>query len=99
MIRSRLRIGGMVEIPVGILFRGLCFFGLRLRLGFCGCRSGRRFCSRRRADGGANPGIVLASSHQIAKRKEDSEDNDKEQKQSDQVPALQYEIAAAFFLS
>jgi hypothetical protein len=99
VIRGRLRIGGMIEIPVGIFFRDLRVLGLRPSLGFCGCRGGRPIGSRRRADGGAKLGIVLASSHQIAESEDDSKNDDEQQKQSNQVPALQHEIAAAFFFS
>ena len=97
MIRGRLRIGGVIEIPVGIFFRDLRVLGLRSSLGFCGCRSGRRIGSRGCADGGANLVIVLASSQQVAKSEDDSENDDEQQKQPNQVPALEHEIAAAFF--
>jgi len=97
VIRGRLRVGGMIEIPVGIFFRDLRILGLRPGLRFCGRSGGRRIGTRRCAAGGANLVIVLASSQQIAKSEDDAEDDDEQQKQSDQMPALQYEIAAAFF--
>ena len=98
MIRRRLRIGGMIEIPVGIFLRELRVFGLRpCCFGFRWWRSGPFFGSRGHSNRGANVGIVLASAHQITEREDNPEDYHEHQKQSDQVPALQYEIAAAFF--
>ena len=98
MIRRCLRIGGMVEIPVGIFFRELRVLGLRSWcFGFRGWRSGAIIHSRRHSNSGANAGIVLASTHQIPESEHNSKNNDQKQKQSDQMPAFQNKIAAALF--
>ena len=96
MIRGRLWIGGMIEIPIGIFFRDLRVLGFRPGPGFCGQSSGRRIGIRRCADGGAELVIILASSQQVVKGEDDSENDDEQEEQSYEMPALQYEIAAAF---
>ncbi len=53
--------------------------------------------SRGRADRRAHLGIVLAAAQQVAERKDHAENHHQQDKESDQVPALENEIAAVFF--
>ena len=53
----------------------------------------------RHDDGGTQPGVILTPPKQISQREHDAENYYEQHEQPDQMPALQYKIAAAFFLS
>ena len=101
MIFGWLRFGSVIEIPIGVFGLGLYIrcVGMRLRFGRRGLGGGLRVDTERGADSGAQVDVILAAAQQIPECENDAEDHHEQQKQPDQVPAFQYEIAAVFPVS
>src|ERR1700730_4097505 len=99
MVFGRFLVGGMIKIPVGIFWGVRRIRNFRLYFRLERRRGNSRIVLERFANRRVEARIVLAATEQIAGREDNSENHDEQHEESNQVPALQDKIAAAFFFS
>ena len=99
MVLGWLWFGSMKEIPVRVLLLRLGILSIRWRLGCRGLGGCLGTRAERETHRGPQIDVILAAPEQISKGENDAEDYAQQQKQSNEMPAFQYEIAAVLLLS